>query len=104
MHNRNQLGAAVRGAARDGKGLLAGLVRCSSCGKKMRVRYASRSRGDSAAVYYQCTASQQATDGLPVGKQLCSQFGGITVEQAVAEAGRILLRRSQTLRIDDRSR
>ncbi len=86
MHNRNQLGAAVRGAARDGKGLLAGLVRCSSCGKKMRVRYASRSRGDSAAVYYQCTASQQATDGLPVGKQLCSQFGGITVEQAVAEA------------------
>ena len=81
-HNRNQLGAAVRGAARDGKGLLAGLVRCAVCGKKMRVRYGGRSGRWSAAVYYQCAASQHAA----IGKQLCSQFGGVTVEQAVVEA------------------
>jgi excisionase family DNA binding protein len=81
-HNRNQLGAAVRGAARDGKGLLAGLVRCGVCGKKMRVRYGGRSGRWSAAVYYQCAASQHAA----IGKQLCSQFGGVTVEQAVVEA------------------
>ena len=34
MHNRNQLGETVRGAARAGKGLLAGLLRCGHCGKK----------------------------------------------------------------------
>lgn len=81
-HNRNQLGTTVRGAARDGKGLLAGLVRCGACGKKMRVRYGGRSGRWSAAVYYQCAASQHAA----IGKQLCSQFGGVTVEQAVVEA------------------
>jgi DNA invertase Pin-like site-specific DNA recombinase len=81
-HNRNQLGTTVRGAARDGKGLLAGLARCGVCGKKMRVRYGGRSGRWSAAVYYQCAASQHAA----IGKQLCSQFGGFTVEQAVVEA------------------
>ena len=82
-HNRNQLGATVRGAARDGKGLLAGLVRCGSCGKKMRVRYGGRNSGrNSTAVYYQCVASRRAV----IGKQLCSVFGALTVEQAVAEA------------------
>lgn len=81
MQNRNQLGVAVRGAARNGKGLLAGLVRCGHCGKKMRVNYGGRSTRNSAAVYYQCTASQHET----IGKQICSLFGGITVEQAVVD-------------------
>ncbi len=82
MHNRNQLGETVRGAARDGKGLLAGLVRCGRCGKKMRVRYGGRTIRNSAAVYYQCTASQREV----IGKQTCSLFGGVTVEQAVVDA------------------
>jgi DNA invertase Pin-like site-specific DNA recombinase len=82
MHNRNQLGDTVRGAARAGKGLLAGLVRCGHCGKKMRVRYGGRSSRNAAVVYYQCTASQ----GQPEGKQLCSLCGGFQVEQAVANA------------------
>ena len=81
MQNRNQLGVAVRGAARNGKGLLAGLVRCGHCGKKMRVNYGGRSTRNSAAVYYQCTASQREA----IGKQICSLFGGITVEQAVVD-------------------
>ena len=60
-HNRNQLGEAVRGPARRGKGLLAGLVRCGHCGRKMQVRYSGgRSGRNSAAVYYQCRASQLA--------------------------------------------
>jgi len=33
-------------------------------------------------VYYQCAASQRTA----IGKQICSQFGGVTVEQAVVEA------------------
>jgi len=82
MHNRTQLGEAVRGAARDGKGLLVGLVRCGRCGKKMRVRYGGRSTCNSAAVYYQCSAPQREA----IGKQICSLFGGVTVEQAVVEA------------------
>ena len=82
-HNRNQLGEAVRGPARRGKGLLAGLVRCGHCGRKMQVRYSGgRSGRNSAAVYYQCRASQLER----IGKQLCSIFGGVSVEDAVAEA------------------
>ena len=82
MHNRNQLGATVRGAARNGKGLLAGLVRCGCCGKKMQVHYGSGSSRSSAAVYYQCIASPGST----IGKYVCSVFGGVTVEQAVIDA------------------
>jgi excisionase family DNA binding protein len=82
MHNRNQLGEAVRGAARAGKGLLAGLVRCGHCGKKMRIRYGGRSLGYAAVVYYQCMASQREA----IGKQLCRICGGFTLEQGVAEA------------------
>src|SRR5271166_1001010 len=82
MHNRNQLGETVRGAARAGKGLLAGLLRCGHCGKKMRVHYGGRSDRSATAVYYQCTASP----GQPEGKQLCSLCGGFQLEQAVADA------------------
>jgi len=36
-HNRNQLGVAVRGSARRGKGLVTGVVRCGRRGRKMQV-------------------------------------------------------------------
>lgn len=81
-HNRNQLGEAVLGSPRRGKGLLAGLVRCGHCGRKMQVHYSGRHTRGSAVVYYQCRASQHKD----VGKQLCSLFGGVTVEQAIASA------------------
>jgi len=81
-HNRNQLGEAVRGSARRGKGLLAGMVRCGRCGRKMRVRYSGRRSCSSSVVYYFCCASQREE----IGKQICSLFGGVTVELAVAEA------------------
>jgi excisionase family DNA binding protein len=80
--NRNALGEAVSGAARPGKGLLAGLVRCGHCGRKMRVRYSGRRGRDSLVVYYYCVAAERET----VGKQVCRIFGGVTVEQAVVEA------------------
>ena len=80
--NRNALGEAVSGAARPGKGLLAGLVRCGHCGRKMRVRYSGRHSRDSVVVYYYCVAAERET----VGKQVCHIFGGVTVEQAVVEA------------------
>jgi excisionase family DNA binding protein len=78
--NRNALGPTVHGAARGGKGLLAGLVRCGHCGRKMQVRYSGRRR--TTVVYYFCRAAEQEQ----VGKQICRLFGGVTVEQAVVEA------------------
>jgi excisionase family DNA binding protein len=80
--NRNQRGEAVQGSARKGKGLLAGLIRCGRCGRKMRVRYSGRRTRQSAVVYYFCVACP----GEEVGKQLCSLFGGVSVEQAVVAA------------------
>jgi DNA invertase Pin-like site-specific DNA recombinase len=80
--NQNALGEAVSGAARPGKGLLAGLVRCGHCGRKMRVRYSGRRCRRSLVVYYYCVAAEREA----VGKQVCSIFGGVTVEQAVVEA------------------
>lgn len=78
--NRNALGEAVPGAAREGKGLLAGVVRCGHCGRKMHVRYSGRRR--TTVVYYYCVQPEREQ----VGKQLCSIFGGVTVEMAVVDA------------------
>jgi excisionase family DNA binding protein len=80
--NRTTLGEAVSGAARPGKGLLAGLVRCGHCGRKMRVRYSGRRCRDSLVVYYYCVVAECEA----VGKHVCRSFGGVTVEQAVVEA------------------
>jgi excisionase family DNA binding protein len=80
--NQSALGEAASGAARPGKGLLAGLVRCGHCGRRMRVRYGGRRGRDSAVVYYYCVAVEREA----VAKQLCCIFGGVTVEQAVVEA------------------
>ena len=80
--NRNALGESVQGAAREGRGLLAGLVRCGRCGRKMRVRYSGRHRRRSSATYYYCVAAEREC----VGKQLCSLFGGVMVEQSIVDA------------------
>jgi Recombinase/Recombinase zinc beta ribbon domain/Resolvase, N terminal domain len=81
-HNQNQRGETVRGAARQGKGMLSGLVRCGPCGKKMRVRSSGRGRRPSAVVYYLCTSAPPQG----VTQQLWSLFGGVTVEDAVVQA------------------
>ena len=81
-HNRNQLGGTVRGAARCGKALLAGLVRCGRCGRKMRVHYGGRRPGRRSTVYYLCFAPQREE----IGKQICSLCGGVTVEQGIVDA------------------
>jgi excisionase family DNA binding protein len=80
VKNRNALSEIVPGAARKGKGLLAGILRCGHCGRKIRVRYSGRQR--TTVVYYYCVQPEREQ----VGKQLCSIFGGVTVEQAVVEA------------------
>ncbi len=82
-HNQNKRGEAVQGAARKGKGLLGGLLRCGHCGKRMHVKYSSQANRGYAAIYYLCRRAAQAQD---VTKQHCSILGGVTVEEAVVQA------------------
>jgi hypothetical protein len=49
-NNTNRNGQAVQGAVRGGAALLAGLLRCGHCGRKLKVRY----RTDIAANQYYC--------------------------------------------------
>jgi DNA invertase Pin-like site-specific DNA recombinase len=61
-----------RGAIRQGRALLAGLVRCGHCGRKLRVVYNKKS----SAVYH-CDGSG------PRGSNECLVFGAKYVDQAV---------------------
>lgn len=64
------------GAARAGKGLLTGLLRCGRCGRKLHVRYWGKS-GTSAR--YLC-----AGDFTAAGGRYCLGFGGTTVDRRFA--------------------
>ncbi len=66
---------ASRKAARGGRALLTGLVRCGRCGRMMRVFYGA---GSGHAHRYQCRG-----DDAHVGAGLCIGIGGVRVDQAV---------------------
>ncbi len=72
----NRSRAEAAGAVRDGGALLAGLVRCGRCGKRMYVRYGRR--GQRAA--YVCS-TLRSDYGLP----LCQTTAAAEVEAWVAE-------------------
>jgi len=61
------------GAARAGKGLLTGLLRCRRCGRKLHVRYWGKA-GTSAR--YVCPG-----DFISGGGRYCVAFGGATVDR-----------------------
>lgn len=67
-----------RGAVRSGRALLAGLLRCRRCGRKLHVSY-SGTRGN--VPRYSC---QGGAINHGVGK--CISFGGVAVDRAVEEA------------------
>jgi DNA invertase Pin-like site-specific DNA recombinase len=66
---------ASRKAARGGRALLTGLVRCGRCGRMMRIFYGSQS---GHAHRYQCRG-----DDAHVGAGLCIGIGGVRVDQAI---------------------
>jgi DNA invertase Pin-like site-specific DNA recombinase len=73
-------GAVARGAARQGELLLAGLLRCGHCGRKMYVAYGGK------AGRYHCEGAL-----VNHGAQRCISFGGLHADQAVgAEVLRVL--------------
>lgn len=65
------------GAARAGKGLLAGLLRCGRCGRKLHVRYWGKA---GTAARYLCEG-----DYTVGGGRYCLGFGGATVDRRFGE-------------------
>jgi DNA invertase Pin-like site-specific DNA recombinase len=75
QENAHMQKRASRKAARGGRALLTGLVRCGRCGRMMRVFYGVQS---GHAHRYQCRG-----DDAHVGAGLCIGIGGVRVDQAV---------------------
>nr|WP_232440938.1 Tn3 family transposase [Burkholderia ubonensis] len=75
--NTNMRGGMARGALRRGEALLAGLLRCAHCGRKLHVAYSGR---DGNTARYHCRGAS-INHGLP---QRCISFGALRVDQAIA--------------------
>ena len=72
--NFRKVGGQNRGPVLGGQSLLAGLIRCKRCGRRVRVHYGGR-RGKS--VHYRCDARKLA------GKGTCLSFGGTWLDEMV---------------------
>jgi DNA invertase Pin-like site-specific DNA recombinase len=77
-NNTNRKGQAVQGAVRRGAALLAGLLRCGHCGRKLKVHY----RADLPANRYYCVRPVEEDNG---GK-ICTVVSGGHLDRAVSEA------------------
>ena len=75
--NAARYGVLTRGAVRRGEGLLAGLLRCGHCGRRVHVAY-SGTKGQ--CVRYSCRGAR-LNHGTP---NWCIAFGGMRVDAAVA--------------------
>jgi excisionase family DNA binding protein len=75
--NTNMWGEAVRGSIRRGEALLAGLLRCGHCGRKLAVAYTA----EGSVVYprYYCRGEESID-----ANTRCISFGGWRVDRAVA--------------------
>jgi excisionase family DNA binding protein len=81
--NANCKGLMARGSVRRGEALLAGLLRCGHCGRRLHVTY-SGARG--CCVRYSCRGAH-----INHGTGSCIAFGGLRVDAAVsAEVLRLL--------------
>jgi hypothetical protein len=70
----NRRGSSGPGAPRKGEALLAGLVLCGRCGRRMKVSYGRQGR----QVRYLCVSGRRQT-----GASICQSFGARRVEKAV---------------------
>jgi DNA invertase Pin-like site-specific DNA recombinase len=77
-NNTNRNGQAVQGAVRGGAALLAGLLRCGHCGRKLKVRYTA----DIPANQYYCVRPIEEDNA---GK-VCTVISGGHLDRAVGEA------------------
>lgn len=86
-HNAAMKGRLVRGPARRGEALLAGLLRCGHCGRKLHVAYGSKSRR------YSCQGAM-VNHGVP---DRCIRFAAFRAERLIEDE---LLRRLEPLGIE----
>ena len=84
--NANGKSFMSKGAIRRGEALLAGLIRCGHCGRKLHVAY---SGVNGSAGRYHCRGSQ-----MNHGGNACISFGGMRVDRAV---GAEVIARAQPL-------
>ena len=66
------------GAAKRGAAMLAGLLRCRRCGRKLTVRYTGAKQG--SVLRYVCHSGLHTS-----GKARCIGFGGVPVDDAVVD-------------------
>ena len=78
MISNNALHGQARGAPKHGAALLAGILRCRRCGRKMTIQY-SGTHGQIPR--YSCKRGQ-----LDYGEPSCIGFGGLRVDDVVEEA------------------
>ena len=76
--NVHMKGSMRRGAPRKGRSLLAGLLRCRRCGRRLHVTY-SGTKG--RVVRYSCRGA-----AVNHGTGSCISFGGLAADRAVEEA------------------
>lgn len=74
--NANCRGLMVRGAVRRGEALLAGLLRCGHCGRRLHVSYSGT---DGYCVRYNCRGAH-----INHGTRPCIAFGGLRVDAAIS--------------------
>ena len=86
LHNAAMKGAMVRGPARNGGALLAGILRCGHCGRKFHVAYGGV-KGN--CLRYACQGAM-----INHGTGRCISFGGLKAEKLVEDE---LLRRLEPL-------
>jgi DNA invertase Pin-like site-specific DNA recombinase len=72
----NNYGGEHRGAAKHGDALLAGILRCRRCGRKLTVRYTG---GRNYILRYSCSRGW-----MDNGEPRCIAFGGLKVDDAIA--------------------
>ena len=65
----------ARGSVRNGEALLAGLLRCGHCGRKIQVTYCGAGQ---RVVRYACRSGH-----VNLGKEQCISFGGLRVDEAI---------------------
>jgi hypothetical protein len=75
-HNVLSRGDAVRGAVRSGQALLAGLLRCGHCGRKLHVEYPSQGH-----IRYACMSARLDPDGA----NSCVRTNGLRTDELVVE-------------------
>lgn len=86
--NTNMRGEVVRGAVRSGSALLAGLLRCGHCGRRLIVGTSGPRKGSNRLFRYKCQATAEDPSTIGVG---CICFGSMRIDRAVsAEVLRVI--------------